>query len=93
MFGSMGKNFQGLRVCFFMDLKVTSKKMHQKRLNHTTDVVVFQSWNLDVAVFWLWNLDVAVFWSWDLDVVVYVSPRPGFRFHCENRKNQAKLFQ
>ena len=83
MFEGMDKNFQGLRVCFFFDLKVTSKKMHQKRLKHTTDVVVFQSWNLDVAVFW----------SWVLDVIVYASPRLRFRFHCESRKNQAKLFQ
>ena len=83
MFEGMDKNFQGLRVCFFFDLKVTSKKMHQKRLKHTTDVVVFQSWNLDVAVFQ----------SWDLDVIVYVSPPPRFRFHWENRKSQAKLFQ
>ena len=26
MFGGMGKNFYGLRVCFFIDWKVASKK-------------------------------------------------------------------
>ena len=51
------------------------------------------SQELNVVAFWSWNLDVVVFWSWDLDVVVCVSPRPRFRFHYENRKIQAKLFQ
>ena len=35
MFGGMGKKFLGLRVSF-MDWKVTSKKLHQNRLFHTT---------------------------------------------------------
>ena len=37
MFVGMGKNFGGLRVSFFIDLKVASKKCHQVTLFHTTN--------------------------------------------------------
>ena len=36
MFMGMSKNSCGLRVSFFIDLKVASKKLHQNRLFHTT---------------------------------------------------------
>ena len=35
MFGGMGKNFHGLQVCFFMDLKIASKTLRQIHLFHT----------------------------------------------------------
>ena len=34
MFGGMGKSFQGLRICFFMNLKITSKNLRQVSLFH-----------------------------------------------------------
>ena len=37
MFVGMGKNFGGLQVSFFIDLKVVSKKLHQVTLFHTTN--------------------------------------------------------
>ena len=36
MLGGIYKKFWGLRVSFFIDLKVASKKLHQNRLFHTT---------------------------------------------------------
>ena len=33
----MSKNFWGLQVYFFINLKVASKKLHQVTLFHTTD--------------------------------------------------------
>ena len=38
MFVGMGKNSGGLQVSFFIDLKITIKKMHQVTLFHTSNV-------------------------------------------------------
>ena len=37
MFVGMGKNFGGLQVSFFIDLKVASKKLRQVTSFHTTN--------------------------------------------------------
>ena len=92
--GHKGHNSTGTRCRDFLVLEYRCRGfLFSEKMSWNLDVVVFWSWILDVAVFWSWNLNIVDFWSWDFDVVVYVSPRPRFRFHCENRKNHAKLFQ
>ena len=41
MFGGMSKNFRNLRVSFFMNLKVASKKLDQVSLFHTTKKIKY----------------------------------------------------
>ena len=38
MFGGIGKEYSGLRVSFFINLKVASNEFHQVTLLHTTNV-------------------------------------------------------
>ena len=47
MLRSMGKNFWGLRVCFFMGQKVASKKLSQISLFHPALNIGLKNINLD----------------------------------------------
>ena len=44
MFVGMSKTFWGLRVCFFINLKIASKKLHQVTLFHTTVLEIHDVW-------------------------------------------------
>ena len=75
----------GISMSWFSSLGISIRGfLSSEKMPWNHDVVTYLSPFLDVVVFKSPNLDVVVFWSWNPDVVLYVSPRPRFRYHCEN---------